>query len=285
MNMELGLVYSQISFETKELMRAAAEEGMALAKINDNELQLSLGENTPTFPQCTLMRSISHSHGLYVSEYIEYLQKTSINSAAAIRICGDKALCSMHLAKARIPSPKTFLSFSSQMAQSAMDSLSYPCVVKPVIGSWGRLVHKINDSDAARAVLEYKEHLSNPMHKVYYTQAYVEKPGRDIRAFMCGGEIAGAIYRTSENGDFRTNHHLGSCVSPCPVSSELSDICGHVAQLFGNEQILGIDLIESSEGLLVVEVNSTPEFAGCQKATGIDIAKKTVQHAMRIAKN
>jgi len=285
MNMELGLVYSQISFETKELMRAAAEEGILLAKINDNELQLSLGENAPHFPDCILMRSISHSHSLYVSEYLEYLQKTAINSAATIRICGDKALCSMHLAKAGIPSPKTMLSFSSHMAQGAMDSLSYPCVIKPVIGSWGRLVHKINDSDAARAVLEYKEHLSNPMHKVYYTQAYIEKPGRDIRAFMCGGDIAAAIYRTSGNGDFRTNHHLGSCVSPCPISSELQEICGHVAQLFGNEQILGIDLIESPEGLLVVEVNSTPEFAGCQKASGVDIAKKIVQHAAKRAKN
>lgn len=285
MHMELGLVYSQISFETKELMRAAAEEGIALAKINDSELQLSLGENAQHFPNCILMRSISHSHGLYISEYMEHLQKTAINSAATLRICGDKALCSMHLAKAGIPSPKTMLSFSSQMAQSAMDSLSYPCVIKPVIGSWGRLVHKINDADAARAVLEYKEHLSNPMHKVYYTQAYIEKPGRDIRAFMCGSELAGAIYRTSENGDFRTNHHLGSCVSPCPISSELLEICSKVSSLFKGEQILGIDLIESSEGLLVVEVNSTPEFAGCQRATGIDIAKKIVQHAAKIAKN
>lgn len=285
MDMELGLVYSLVSFEAKELMRAAADEGINLVKINENELQLSLEEDEPNFPNCTLMRSISHSRSLYVSEYIEHLQKISINSAAAMRICGDKALCSMHLAKAGIPSPKTFLSFSPQKAQSAMDSLTYPCVIKPVIGSWGRLVHKINDSDAARAVLEYKEHLSNPMHKVYYTQAYVQKPGRDIRAFMCGGEIAAAIYRTSENGDFRTNHHLGSCVSPCPVSPELSQICSKVSSLFGGEQILGIDLIESQEGLLVVEVNSTPEFAGCQKATGVDVAKKIVQHAARIAKN
>lgn len=282
--MEIGIVYTLVGFETKEFFRAAEGMGITLAKISDGEVQLGVGANGFSFPQICLMRSISNSRSAYISKYLECGGKKAINSSGTFAVCGDKALCSMKLGMGGIPTPKTFVSFSADAARETMDKLSYPCVIKPVVGSWGRLVHKINDSDAGTAVLEYKEHLPNPMHKIYYVQEYVEKPGRDIRAIVCASETIAAVYRLSALGDFRTNRHLGSEVEPCKAGGEIAELCARIGEMFGGEEVLGVDLVETKEGLKVLEINHTPEFAGCQKATGIRIADKILEHVKKAAK-
>ncbi len=298
--MELGLVYSLVSFETKEFFGEAEKMGIALQKISDEKVGLGVGSgngsfgigngdageaNGLCFPETCLMRSISNSRSVYIAGYLEGKGKKAVNKSSTFAVCGDKALTSMALSEAGIPTPKTFISFSAETAKEAMGKVSYPCVIKPVVGSWGRLVHKINDSDAGTAVLEYKEQLQNPMHKIYYVQEYIEKPGRDIRAIACGNDVVAAMYRIAGEGDFRTNRHLGMNVQPCEVTPEISEICAKVGSMLGGEEVLGIDLVETDEGLKVIEVNHTPEFAGCQKATGVKIAGKMLEHVKGIAKN
>ncbi|MFN8566463.1 MAG: hypothetical protein U0Z44_02830 [Kouleothrix sp.] len=102
--------------------------------------------------------------------------------------------------------------------------MSYPAVLKPAIGSWGRLIAKVNDREAAEALLEHKEVLGSYHHSIFYIQEYVPKAGgRDIRAFVIGDECIAAIYRTSAHWILATAR--GGQASNCPVTPALADIC------------------------------------------------------------
>ncbi|MER3468147.1 MAG: 30S ribosomal protein S6--L-glutamate ligase, partial [Thermoflexus sp.] len=90
-------------------------------------------------------------------------------------------------------------------------------------GSWGRLLARVNDRDAAEALLEHKEVLGGFAHGVYYIQEYIPKPGRDIRAFVVGGQTIAAIYRTSDH--WITNTARGGRAANCPVTPDLADLC------------------------------------------------------------
>ena len=92
----------------------------------------------------------------------------------------------MALARAGVPQPPARAAFDTESALAAIADLGYPAVLKPVTGSWGRLLARVNDRDAAEAILEHRETLGGYTHQTIYVQAYVEKPGRDIRAFVVG---------------------------------------------------------------------------------------------------
>ena len=116
-------------------------------------------------------------------------------------------------------------------------------VLKPVVGSWGRLLAKINDRDAAEAMLEHKDTLGSYQHCVFYIQEYITKPGRDIRAFVVGDQTVTAIYRKSAH--WITNTARGGQGEACPVTPELNDICVAAAKAVGGG-VLAIDVFEDS---------------------------------------
>jgi [lysine-biosynthesis-protein LysW]--L-2-aminoadipate ligase len=159
--------------------------------------------------------------------------------------------------------------------------MGYPVVLKPVTGSWGRLLAKVNDRDAAEAVLEHKKTLGGYLHSVFYIQEYVDKPGRDIRTVVAGEEVLYAIYRHSAH--WITNTARGGEAEPCPLTAEIAGLSLAAAQAVGGG-IVAVDLLETAGGrLLVNEVNHTPEFHGAMQATETDIAGKMVQHVIEIA--
>ncbi|MEM2963070.1 MAG: RimK family alpha-L-glutamate ligase [Candidatus Anstonellales archaeon] len=283
--MEIGVVYSFVGFEKKEIFHSAQKSGVMLRRIKDEEAVLDIQKNGDAFPDLSFMRSVSTSRSIYISKYLECSGKRSINKSNTFEVCGDKALTSMMLAKEGIETPKTVICFSPEVAKKSADIISYPYVVKPVVGSWGRLVHKVNDPEAATAIFEYKELMQNPMHRIYYMQEYIEKEGKDIRVIVCGTEVIGAISRISNNGDFRTNHHLGGMVEEYRIEGEIEEVCAKIGEVFGGEEILGIDLAKSTDGLKVLEVNHTPEFTGFCKATGTNVADKMIEHIKRIIKS
>src|SRR5207248_210867 len=123
------------------------------------------------------------------------------------------------LQAAGVPQPNARVAFTTESALIAIEEMGYPVVLKPVVGSWGRLVSKVNDRESAEALLEHREVLGNYQQQIYYVQEYIRKPGRDIRAFVVGDETIAAIYRTSPH--WITNTARGGVGSNCPVEADL----------------------------------------------------------------
>jgi [lysine-biosynthesis-protein LysW]--L-2-aminoadipate ligase len=202
-----------------------------------------------------------------------------VNSYQVVNTCGDKVLSSMALIQHNVPTPRTVVALSVEAALQAIEEMGYPVVLKPAVGSWGRLLSKVNDRDTAEAVLNHKAFLGGPVHSVFYIQEYVDKPSRDIRTLVIGDEVVYAMYRRSAH--WITNTARGGEALPCPLSSEIRELSLAAAQAVGGG-ILAVDLLEANNGcLLVNEVNHTPEFHGAAKAVDVDIVGRMADYVLR----
>ncbi len=160
--------------------------------------------------------------------------------------------------------------------------MGYPVLMKPAVGSWGRLLAKINDRDAAEALLEHKEVLGSYHHSIFYLQRYVEKRGRDIRSFVVGDECIAAIYRTSNH--WITNTARGGVASNCPVTAEIGELSVRAAKAVGGGMV-AIDLFETKDGIIVNEVNHTMEFKNSVTTTGVNIPGAMVDYVLKVARS
>jgi [lysine-biosynthesis-protein LysW]---L-2-aminoadipate ligase len=278
--MRIGVLCSRIRVEEKLLFQAMHDRGIEFEKIDDREVVFNL--NNELLPvhryDIILERSINHSRALYALKIFNDWGIKTINSADVARICGDKFLTTQALVKDKVPTPRTSLAFTPESALEAIEELGYPVVLKPCVGSWGRLVAKINDRQAAEAILEHKQILGSYHHSIYYIQEYIDKPGRDIRSFVVGDETIAAIYRTSDH--WITNTAQGGQASNCPVTPEVDAMSRAAAQAVGGG-MLAIDLLESPAGFLVCEVNYTMEFRNSIHTTGVDIPAKMIDYLIR----
>ncbi len=114
----------------------------------------------------------------------------------------------MLLKKHGVPTPYAAVAFSKDAAIEYLETEGYPKVIKPTVGSWGRLISKLNDKDSAEGIIESRETMY-PIYQVHYLEEFVNRPPRDIRAIMVGEKIVAAIYRNSGNGNWKTNMALG----------------------------------------------------------------------------
>lgn len=281
--MRIGLIYTIITAENKLLLREGESLGIELERIVDSNLNLEVTSNDQKKEYDLLyQRSVSYTRSLWATEYFETAGVRVINSLNSQRICGDKALTSQLLAKNGIKTPRTFVAFSEQQALDAVEKLGYPCVIKPVVGSWARMVNKINDRESAEAIIEARREMGNPWQKVYYIQEYIEKPGRDIRTFLVGDEVICAIYRSSPH--WITNTAQGGVATNCPVTEELKEIVLKSAKIL-DSGIYGVDLMETKDGILTVhEINHSVEFRNSIEPTGVNIPKKMVEFLHSYAK-
>jgi [lysine-biosynthesis-protein LysW]--L-2-aminoadipate ligase len=117
------------------------------------------------------------------------------------------------------------IAFTPESALEAIETLGYPVVLKPAVGSWGRLLAKISDRDAAEALLEHKETLGSYQHAIFYVQEYVDKPSRDIRSFVVGDETICAIYRESSHWITNTARGLRSTASRARQREQWAAAC------------------------------------------------------------
>jgi [lysine-biosynthesis-protein LysW]--L-2-aminoadipate ligase len=280
--MKVGLLYSRIRVEEKLLLdELETRPGVEIIRINDDEEFFDISRK-PCEVDVLFERSISYSRGLYISRIFEAQGIPVVNPSVLAERCGDKYVTSQILMNAGIPSPRVLMAFSEEAALKAIESMGYPCVLKPVVGSWGRLLAKVDDCAAAEAFIEHKALLGGVNHQIFYIQEYIQKPGRDIRAFVIGDEPICAIYRTSEN--WITNTARGGLASNCPVTLEIGDLCIRTAHALGRG-LLAIDLFETPDGILLVnEVNHTMEFRNSIKTTGVNIPKKMVDYVMAAGK-
>lgn len=277
----LAILYDRIRPDEEMLFRAAEGLGIPFRKVYAKRLPMRLGERPAELEGVTtaVERLVSQSKGLAVSRYLASLGIPVVNRPEVIEVCGDKWATSCALEKNGVPQPKTALVTESDEALKIIEAMGYPVVMKPVVGSWGRLLSKINDRDAAETILEHKEVLGGYQHQLFYIQELVNKPGRDIRAFVAGDRCIAAIYRSSEH--WITNTARGGKASNCEVTKEIADISVRAAKAVGGG-VVAIDLFESERGLLVNEVNHTMEFKNSVSTTGVDIPAEILKYAWSI---
>jgi [lysine-biosynthesis-protein LysW]---L-2-aminoadipate ligase len=278
--MKIGFLHSLIRPEEKMLIAEFKKKGIEVIMLDDRDLSLIIGKQFMDL-DVVLERSINHSRALYALRYFESVGIKTINSAHTALVCGDKFLTSVALAENNVPQPDVRIAFTEESALRTIEEMGYPVVLKPAVGSWGRLISKINDREAAEGILEHKSILGTYHHSIFYIQDYVEKKGRDIRSFVIGDEVIAAIYRTSKH--WKTNTALGAVASNCPISSELREISLAAARAVKGD-IVAIDVFETENGLEINEVNYTMEFRNSITTTGVNIPEKIVDYAIKIAK-
>ncbi|HEY3291723.1 MAG TPA: lysine biosynthesis protein LysX, partial [Anaerolineae bacterium] len=226
-------------------------------------------------------RCVSQSRARYILRTLATAGVKTVNTYDVVENCGDKFVTSQLLVQHGIPTPRTRLAFTVESAMQAIDEMGYPCVLKPVVGSWGRMVTRINDRDAAEGALELRDVLGNYEQHIYYIQEFINKPSRDIRAFVVDGVTIAAIYRTSEH--WITNTARGGKATNCPVTRELAALCNAGAKAVGGG-IVAVDVLEDTKrGLLINEINHTMEFRNSVAPTGVDIPAAVVGYAVKVA--
>ncbi len=272
----VGFLYTRLRVEEKYLLEELSRhEGIEIVRINDGDLFFDISQ-VPEPVDVLFERSISFSRGLYISRIYEANGVRVVNSSQVAERCGDKYVTSQILVGEGIRIPRVIMAFDEESALAAAEEIGYPFVLKPVVGSWGRLLAKVEDRSAAKAFLEHKATLG-VSHQVFYLQEYIDKPGRDIRAFVVGDEPICAIYRSSEN--WITNTARGGVASNCPLTTELVDTCRQTARAIGGG-LLAIDLFETANGLSVNEVNHTMEFRNSIETTGVNIPAQMVEYVL-----
>jgi [lysine-biosynthesis-protein LysW]--L-2-aminoadipate ligase len=277
-------LYDRIRWEEKTLRDKAKEKGIKAELIDAKSFPVDLSsKKIDKFGDIVLQRCIGYFRGLHFSAMLESKGISVINSFNTSLLCGDKLLTSLQLSKAGIPTPKTYVAFSMESALDAISKIGYPVVVKPIIGSWGRLISLVKDSESAEAVFEHREMMNNSLLKIYYIQEFVKRPPRDIRIISMDDEAVTAIYRSSTSDNWKTNVALGAKVSPCKITDEIEEIAVKTSKVLGGG-ILAIDAMESEDGILVHEVNSTIEFKGAATASGKDIGNKILDFVVRKCK-
>jgi [lysine-biosynthesis-protein LysW]--L-2-aminoadipate ligase len=285
--MRVAIAVSHIRPEEKLLIAAFQARGVEPDILLDREIifDLTAGpeqlapSGVPWSAYDLIMeRSVSTSRGLYVLAILGHWGLNAINHYETAATCADKLRTTIALTRAGVPQPQALAAFDPDSAIQAIETLGYPSVLKPVTGSWGRLLARVHDRDSAEAIIEHRQTLGDYNHHTYYVQEYVAKPGRDIRAFVVGDRTICAIYRNSPH--WITNTARGGQASNCPVTPELDGLCQRAAQAVGGG-VLAIDVLEDPErGLLVNEVNHTMEFRNSSVPTGVDIAAEVVEYAL-----
>jgi [lysine-biosynthesis-protein LysW]--L-2-aminoadipate ligase len=270
-----------VRVEEKLLLAELERRGVEIVRFDDREFTLDLAAPDPAMLRCDVIleRCINHLRALYTLRVLNDWGVPTVNTYDVANICGDKLLTSTELERAGLPTPRTIIAFTPESALEACEEIGYPVVMKPAVGSWGRLLARVNDRDAAEALLEHKVTLGSFHHGAFYLQEFVRKPGRDIRSFVVGDETICAIYRDSPH--WITNTARGGAASNCPVTEEIDQLSRRAAAAVGGG-VVAVDILESERGLLLNEVNYTMEFRNSIDTTGVDIPGKIVDYVMAV---
>jgi [lysine-biosynthesis-protein LysW]--L-2-aminoadipate ligase len=274
--MKLGVLLSRVRVEEKLIFDELKRRGIAFSRIDDREITFELGSES-FHCDVVLERCINHSRAVHALKLLEDAGVTTVNTYQVAETCGDKILTSSALAKCHIPQPRTLVAFTPESALKAIEEVGYPAVLKPAVGSWGRLLSLVSDRYAAEAILEHKEILGSYHHSIFYIQEYVKKPARDIRSFVVGNDCVCAIYRYSDH--WITNTARGGRAENCPVSDEIAELSLAAARAVGGG-LVAVDILESGRGLLVNEVNYTMEFRNSIDTTGVNIPERIVDYVI-----
>jgi [lysine-biosynthesis-protein LysW]--L-2-aminoadipate ligase len=274
---KLGVLLSQVRYEEKLILQAARQRGVAVEKIYDREVYFDLGRRRFPAVDLVLDRSLVHSRAEYTLRLLKSWGIPTVNRYDTTVTCDNKFLTSLAFIEAGVPTPRTLIAYTPESAIAACEELGYPVVLKPNTGSWGRLLAKVNDRDAAEAVLSHKGRLGSFHHSIFYIQEFLEKPGRDIRCFVVGERAIAASYRSSAH--WITNTARGGASTHCPITPEIEALALRAVRAVGGE-IMGVDIAETAHDLTVIEINVGAEFHGLMETTDKDIAGEIVDYVI-----
>ncbi len=278
--MRVAVLLSRVRLDERMIFETLDRRGQPFDAVDDRRAVFDFNREAWERYDVVLIRSISQSRAICAARLLNAMGVPTVNPGEVIANCADKLVTTSLLKKAGIPCPETRIAFSPEAALSAIEAMGYPVVLKPVTGSWGRLLARVNDRDAAEALLEHKDVLGSYQHSIYYIQEHVEKPGRDIRVVVAGDIPVAAMYRYSDH--WVTNAARGGRGVNCPVTGAVGDLAVQAARAVGGG-VVAVDLLESPRGILVNEVNGTMEFKSCAEASGVDIAGCLVDYALSAA--
>jgi len=279
---DVTILYDTIRWEEKALLEAGKKNNINIQMVNCKNLALNL-EKKPEDYGVVIQRCVSYYRNLHSTAALEGLGVKVINCLNTGIFAGNKLFTHMLLKKFGVPTPDATVAFSKEAALHALETEGFPRVIKPTVGSWGRLISKLNDKESAEGIIESRENMY-PIYQIHYLEEFVKRPPRDIRAIMVGDKIVAAIYRTSGNGSWKTNMALGGVAEPCKVTSEMEEMCIKAKNAVQGD-IVGVDLMESDEkGLVVHEVNNTTEYKNTVRVCEVDIPSLMLDYAVNIGK-
>jgi len=279
---DITVLYDTIRWEEKALLEAGKKKGIDLQMVDCKNLFLELDKKKEEFGT-VIQRCVSYYRNLHSTAALEGMGINVINCLNTGIFAGNKLFTHMLLKKHGIATPIANVAFSKDAALKSLEENGYPKIIKPTVGSWGRMISKLNDKDTAEGIIESRERMY-PIYQIHYLEEFVNRPPRDIRAIMVGDRVVAAIYRYSGNGSWKTNMALGGRAEECKVSGEMEEICIKAKNAVQG-QIVGVDLMESSErGLLVHEVNNTTEYKNTVRVCGVDIPSLIIDHALKSRK-
>ena len=282
MSSGLSILYDTIRWEEKALFDAAKKRGINVEMVDCKNLFVSLDKSKEKF-ETVIQRCVSYYRSLHSTAALEGKGVNVINSLNTSIFAGNKLFTHMLLQKHGVSTPFSTVAFSEEAALEGLDTNGYPMVLKPTVGSWGRMIALLKDRDSAEGIMESRERMY-PIYQVYYLEEFVQRPPRDIRAIMVGDKVVAAIYRYSGDSQWKTNMALGGKAEECKVTKEMEDICIKAKNAVQG-QIVGVDLMESKDkGLVVHEVNNTTEYKNTVRVTGVDIPALMIDYALKSRK-
>jgi RimK family alpha-L-glutamate ligase len=291
--MRIVILSARSGWQTDELGRAITERGHTSEVLPYEGLVAMFGrgsdlssERTPLFDADAVLARIIPTGSLeqiiYRVDALHWLEARGIpviNSPRTIERTVDKFYTTALLQQAGVPVPDTVVCERQADALAAVRAMG-DAVIKPIFGSLGHGMVRVADPEVARRVVEPLEQVSS----VFYVQQAIDHGGRDIRVFVVGGRVVGAIERTAPAGEWRTNVARGGSARAVALSEAWQDLALRATALVGADYA-GVDLLPSRDGrVYVLEVNGIPGWQGLQRATGVDVAGCIVDHTIARAR-
>jgi RimK family alpha-L-glutamate ligase len=277
--MHVAILSARTGWHTDELCRALAERGHAGVVLPYEKLvgRLPGGLSSESVPileaDAVLARIIpggSLEQVIYRVDALHWIEERGVlvvNSPRTIERCVDKFYTTALLHDAGLPTPETVVCEQTDEALAAVRSMG-ECVIKPIFGSLGHGMVRVNEPEVARRIVRSLQQTRT----VFYVQKAIDHGGRDIRVFVVRGAVLGAIERRAPDGEWRTNVAIGGSATPFELPDEWAQLAVRAANVVGADYA-GVDLLPSRDGrIFVLEVNGIPGWEGFQKATGIDVA-------------
>ncbi|MFP3216242.1 MAG: lysine biosynthesis protein LysX [Vulcanisaeta sp.] len=278
----VDFLYDAVRLDEKFLIKEFDNLGINYKLVNAEDLALSLPRGDDN-GHLAFIRTVSQHKAQLLSQLYEALGGLSINPATSILIGNNKAVTLAILSRAGIPIPNTVIALSSNVAIKALDRIGVPAIVKPIHGSWGRLVSLAGSLEDLHLLARHRDSMENPQYGIYLIQEFIRKPGRDIRVTVVGDRAVAAIYRYAVNEDWRTNTARGGRAEAVRVDPELEDVSVRATKAIG-AYYAGVDVVESDGGYKVLEVNTVPEFKNVQRVTGVNVARHIAELVLYIAR-
>lgn len=278
---KISILYDMLRWEEKELLKKAGDMNISVVAYDIRKFAAGLNDNKPEeLGNLSLQRAVGYYRGLYSTAVLEHMNHRVINTYKALEITGNKMLTSLELHRNRIPTPFTAFAFDEASALKIFqEKFNSEAVLKPITGSWGRLIALLKDRHVAESVFHDRS-MMHPIHSVYYLQEFVKKPGRDIRIIVAGEEIIAGMYRYQIGDEWRTNAAIGGRVERLERNDEIEDLAIKAVS-FLDSGIYGVDIMETDEGNVVHEINGTMEFKGTTAASGVDVASEILKFTVK----